>query len=104
MLTSSLLLLIPAPTQKPPADPYFSGSGPVRAVESKPVAYPMIVNDSFVSLAAWHVKGDFVQGAGLGPIESYILDAPANPPTLRFALAKAKRQIIRVSVPLDNPA
>src|SRR5207302_9929753 len=68
-LLSGFLDLIPGAESKKPADAYFSGSGTVRAVESKPVAYPMIVKDSLISLAAWHVKGDFVQGAGSVPIE-----------------------------------
>lgn len=103
-LLSGILALIPDADSKRPADPYYSGSGTVRAVESKPVGYPMIVNDSVVSLAAWHVKGDFVQGAGTVPIEWYILDDPANPLTLRFAIGKDKVEIIRMSFPSDNPA
>jgi OmpA-OmpF porin, OOP family len=102
-LLSGILALIPDADSKKPADLYFSGSGTVRAVESKPVAYPMIVNDSLVSLAAWHVKGDFVQGAGSVPIEWYILDDPSNPLTLRFAIGKDKVEIIRMSFPLENP-
>jgi outer membrane protein OmpA-like peptidoglycan-associated protein len=102
-LISGFLELIPGAESKKAADPYFSGSGTVHAVDSKPVAYPMIVNDSLVSLAAWHVKGDFVQGAGSVPIEWYILDDPANPLTLRFAIGKDKVQIIRISFPLDDP-
>lgn len=103
-LLSGILALIPDADSKKPADLYFSGSGTVRAVESQPVAYPMIVNDSLVSLAAWHVKGDFAQGTGSVPIEWYILDDPANPLTLRFAIGKDKVEIIRMSFPLENPA
>jgi len=62
----------------------------------------MIVNDSLVSLTAWHVKGDFVQGTGTVPIEWYILDDPANPLTLRFAIGKDKMEIIRMSFPLGQ--
>ena len=102
-LLSGFLALIPDGDAKKPADPYFSGSGTVRAVESKPIAYSMIVNDSVVSLAAWHVKGAFVQGAATVPIEWYILDDPANPLTLRLAIGKDKVEIIRMSFPVDNP-
>ncbi len=102
-LISGFLELIPGADSKKAADPYFSGSGTIRAVEAKPVPYPMIVNDSLVSLAAWHVKGDFAQGSGSVPIEWYILDDPANPLTLRFAIGKDKVQIIRISFPVDNP-
>jgi outer membrane protein OmpA-like peptidoglycan-associated protein len=102
-LISGFLQLIPGADSKNPADPYFSGSGTIRTVESKPVPYPIIVNDSLVSLAAWHVKGDFVEGATTVPIEWYILDDPANPLTLRFAIGKDKVEIIRISYPLDNP-
>lgn len=102
-LISGFLELIPGADSKKAADPYFSGSGTVRAVEAKPVPYSMIVNDSLVSLAAWHVKGDFAQGSGSVPIEWYILDDPANPLTLRFAIGKDKVQIIRISFPSDNP-
>lgn len=102
-LLSGFLELIPGADSKQPADPYFSGSGTIRAVESKPVPYPMIVNDSLATLAAWHVKGDLVQGAASMPIEWYILDDPANPLTLRFAIGKDKVEIIRISFPLDNP-
>jgi OOP family OmpA-OmpF porin len=102
-LISSFLELIPGADSKKPAELYFSGSGAIRAVESKPVPYPMIVNDSLVSLAAWHVKGEFAQGAASVPIEWYILDDPANPLTLRFAIGKDKVEIIRMSFPLDDP-
>jgi OOP family OmpA-OmpF porin len=102
-LISSFLEFIPGADSKKSADPYFSGSGTVRAVESKPVPYPMIVNDSLATLTAWHVKGDFIQGAVTVPIEWYILDDPANPLTLRFAIGKDKVEIIRISFPLDNP-
>jgi outer membrane protein OmpA-like peptidoglycan-associated protein len=102
-LISGFLDLIPGADSKKPADPYFSGSGTIRAVEAKPVPYPMIVNDSLVSLSAWHVKGDFVQGAVLVPVEWYILDDPANPLTLRFAVGKETLENIRISYPLDNP-
>ena len=100
---SSFLDLVPGADLKKPADLYFSGSGTVRAVESKPIPYPMIVNDSLVSLAAWHVKGDFVQGAGSVPIDWYVLDDPANPMTLRFAIGKDRVEIVRISFPVDNP-
>jgi outer membrane protein OmpA-like peptidoglycan-associated protein len=56
-----------------------------------------------VSLAAWHVKGDFAQGAESVPIEWYILDDAVNPLTLRFAIGKDKVEIIRMSFPMDNP-
>jgi outer membrane protein OmpA-like peptidoglycan-associated protein len=102
-LLSGFLALIPGADSKKPADPYLTGSGTIRAVESKPVLYPMIVNDSAVSLTAWHVKGDFVQGAASVPIEWYILDDPANPLTLRFAFGKDKVEIVRISFPLDSP-
>jgi hypothetical protein len=39
------------------------------------------VNDSLATLAAWHVKGDFVQGTASVPIEWYVLDDPVNPLT-----------------------
>ncbi len=104
-LLSSIFALIPDADAKKSADLYFSGSGTIRAVESKPVSYPMIVNDSLVSLAAWHVKGDdFVQGTASVPIEWYILDDPANPLTLRLTIGKDKVEIIRIAFPLDNPA
>ena len=103
-LLSGFLALIPDADSKKSADPYFTGSGTVHVIEPKPVAYPMLVNDSLVSLAAWHVQGDFVQGAGSVPIEWYILDDPANPLTLRFAIGKDKVEIIRMSFPLENPS
>lgn len=103
-LLSSILALIPDAGAEKPADLYFTGSGTIHSVESKPVSYPMLVNDSLESLAAWHVKGDFVQGAASVPIEWYILDDPANPLTLRFAIGKDKDEIIRISFPLGNPA
>jgi OOP family OmpA-OmpF porin len=103
-LLSGILALIPDGDSKKPADAYFSGSGTVRAVEPRPVPYPMIVNDSLVSLSAWHVKGNFVADAASVPIEWYILDDPANPLTLRFDVGKDKLEIIRISFPLENPA
>jgi outer membrane protein OmpA-like peptidoglycan-associated protein len=102
-LLSGIMALIPDADAKKPADLYFTGSGTIRSVESKPVPYPMLVNDSLVSVSAWHVKGDFVQGEGSVPIEWYILDDPANPLTLRFAIGKDRVEVIRMSFPLDNP-
>ena len=103
-LLSGILALLPDGDSQKPADPYFSGSGTVRAVESKPVPYSMMVNDSLVSLAAWHVRGDFGEGTTSVPIDWYILDDPANPLTLRFDIGKDKLEIIRIAFPLDNPA
>jgi outer membrane protein OmpA-like peptidoglycan-associated protein len=85
------------------AEGYLSAAGAIHAVESKPVPYPMIVNDVLVSLAAWHVKGDFVQAGKSVPIEWYILDDPANPLSLRWAFGKDKLEITRISFPLENP-
>ena len=103
-LLNSILALLPDGDSQKPADPYFSGSGTIRAVEPGPVPYPMMVNDALVSLSAWHVKGNFSEGATLVPIEWYILDDPANPLTLRFDIGKDKLEIIRIAFPLDDPA
>jgi OOP family OmpA-OmpF porin len=102
-LLGNIFALIPGADVKEAADPYFSGSGTIHVVESTPVPYPMIVNDSLVSLTAWHVKGDFSQGTALAPIDWYILDDPGNPLTLRLAIGKDKVEIVRISFPLDNP-
>jgi outer membrane protein OmpA-like peptidoglycan-associated protein len=102
-LLGNIFALIPGADSKEAADPYFSGSGTIHAVDSKPVPYPMIVNDSLVSLTAWHVKGEFSQGTASVPIDWYILDNPGNPLTLRLAIGKDKVEIIRISFPLDNP-
>jgi OOP family OmpA-OmpF porin len=103
-LVDGLLGLIPGADAKKPADPYFTGSGTIRVVEAKPVSYSMIVNDSLVSLSAWHVRGDFALGTTTVPVEWYILDDPANPLTLRLAIGKDKVQIVRISFPLADPA
>ena len=102
-LLSGILALIPDGDSKKSADPNFSGGGTIHAVGTRPEPYPMIVNDSLVTLSAWHVKGNFVAGTSSVPIEWYILDDPANPLTLRFDIGKDKLQIIRVAFPLDNP-
>ena len=103
-LLGGILALLPDGDSEKAADAYFSGSGTIRAVEPRPVPYPMIVNDSLVSLSAWHVKGNFLEGTTSVPIEWYILDDPANPLTLRFDVGKDKLQIIRIAFPAENPA
>jgi outer membrane protein OmpA-like peptidoglycan-associated protein len=103
-MVTGLLGMLPGDDTKSTGADYLSASGTIHAVEPKPVAYPMIVNDVLVPLSAWHVKGDFVQAGKSVPVEWYLLDDPANALTLRFAFGKDKLEITRISFPLDNPA
>lgn len=102
-MVSGLLGMMPGGDSQGTHAGYLSAAGTLRAVEAKPVPYPMIVNDALVSLSAWHVKGEFAQSGQSVPVEWYILDEPENALTLRFAFGKDKMEITRISFPLDNP-
>lgn len=103
-MVSGLLGMLPGnEANKSTVGEYLSASGMVRAVESKLVGYPMIVNDALVSLSAWHLRGSFEQAGQTVPVEWYVSDDPANALTLRFAFGKDKLEITRISFPLDDP-
>ena len=102
-MLGGLLQMVPGANPTQPSTPYLTAAGTIRAVEPKPVSYPILVNDALVSLSAWHVKGDFVQDGVAVPVEWYILDDPNNPITLRAAFGKDKTDIVRISYPVDNP-
>jgi outer membrane protein OmpA-like peptidoglycan-associated protein len=103
-LVSGLLGLLPGNEEKGTAGAYLSATGSIQAVEARPVPYPMIVNDSLVSLSAWHVKGNFVQENVSVPVEWYILDDPKNALTLRCAFGKDKLEIVRIEFPAPDAA
>jgi outer membrane protein OmpA-like peptidoglycan-associated protein len=103
-LVSGLLGLLPGNEEKGTAGAYLSATGSIQAVEARPVPYPMIVNDSLVSLSAWHVKGNFVQENVSVPVEWYILDDPKNALTLRCAFGRDKLEIVRIEFPAPNAA
>jgi len=102
-MLGGFLQMVPGANSNQPRTPYLTAAGTIRAVEPKPVPYPIIVNDALVSLSAWHVKGDFVQDGAAVPVEWYILDDPHNPITLRGAFGTDKTDIVRISYPVDNP-
>ncbi|HEY0747420.1 MAG TPA: OmpA family protein [Steroidobacteraceae bacterium] len=103
-LLSGLLESLPGNEDKSAAGAYLRAAGSIQAVEHKPVPYPMIVNDSLVSLSAWHVKGSFVQEGASVPVEWYILDDPKKALTLRFAIGKEKLEIVRIEFPVPDAA
>ena len=102
-MVTGLLGMMSGNDPKSTAGEYLSAGGTLYAVESKPVAYPMIVNDVLVSLSAWHLRGSFEQAGKAVPVEWYVIDDPANALTLRFAFGKEKLEITRISFPLENP-
>jgi len=102
-MLGGFLQMVPGANSNQRSTSYLTAAGTIRAVELKPVPYPMIVNDALVSLSAWHVKGDFVQDGAAVPVEWYILDDPLNPITLRSAFGTDKMDIVRISYPVDNP-
>jgi hypothetical protein len=102
-LLGGLLDAVPDADGKRPIGSYLSASGVIHLVEATPVAYPMIVNDAVVSLSAWHVKGEFVEGGAAVPIEWYLLDDPDNAMTLRCAFGKDRMETIRISFPVESP-
>ena len=102
-MLGGFLQMVPGADSNQGNTSYLSAAGTIRAVEPKPVPYPMIVNDALVSLSAWHVKGDFVQAGVAVPVEWYILDDPHNPITLRSAFGTDKMDIVRIAYPVDNP-
>jgi outer membrane protein OmpA-like peptidoglycan-associated protein len=103
-MVSGLLGMMSGNDAQEPAEGYLSADGTIQAVESKPVPYPMLVNDALVSLSAWHVKGEFAQAGKSVTVEWYILDDPANALSLRSAFGRDKLETTRITFPLENPA
>ncbi|MEP6884183.1 MAG: OmpA family protein [Gammaproteobacteria bacterium] len=103
-LLSGLLGSLAGNEEKSVVGAYLSAAGNIQAVEPKPMPYPMIINDSLVSLSAWHVRGSFAQQGSSVPVEWYILDDPKNALTLRFAFGKEKLEIVRIEFPVLDAA
>ncbi len=103
-LISGVLGVLQGNDEKGAAGGYLNATGSIRTVEGKPISYPMIVNDSLVSLSAWHVKGNFVQEGTAVPVEWYILDDPNNALTLRCAFGTDLLEIVRIEFPAADPA
>jgi outer membrane protein OmpA-like peptidoglycan-associated protein len=103
-MLGGFLQMVPGTASNQPTTRYLTAAGTIRAVEPHPMAYPIIVNDSLVSLSAWHVKGDFERDGIAVPVEWYILDDPHNPISLRCAFGTDKTEIVRISYPVDNPS
>ena len=103
-MLGGMFAMLPGADTKGAPQGYLSATGTLQAVEPKPVPYPIIVNDTLVTLQAWHVKGSFQQGDDAVSVEWYILDDPANALTLRCAFGTDKFQNVRISFPVQNEA
>lgn len=101
-LVSGLLGLLPGNESMASDAAYLTATGIVHAVEPRPIAYPMMLNNVSVSLSAWHVKGSFQQAGVAVPVEWFILDDPKNALTLRFAFGKDKVEVVRIGFPAAN--
>jgi outer membrane protein OmpA-like peptidoglycan-associated protein len=103
-MMSAILGMMPGSDGKAAPKGYLTASGTLKLAEPKPVPFRVIVNNASVSLPAWHVKGRFGEGDDAVDIEWYILDDPANPLSLRFAIGKERLEIVRIEFPVENEA
>ena len=81
-----------------------NASGTLALAEPKPVAFPVIVNNVRTVLQAWHLKGHLSKGDQPADIDWYILDDPANPLSLRYAMGNDKLEVVRIAYPVANAA
>ena len=81
-----------------------NASGTLALAEPKPVAFAVIVNNVRTVLQAWHLKGHLSKGDQPADIDWYILDDPANPLSLRYAMGRDKLEVVRISYPIVDAA
>lgn len=81
-----------------------NASGTLALAESKPVAFPVIVNNVRTVLQAWHLKGHLSKGDQPADIDWYILDDPANPLSLRYAMGTDRLEVVRITYPIAGAA
>ena len=81
-----------------------NASGSLALAEPKPVAFPVIVNNVRTVLQAWHLKGHLPKGDQPADIDWYILDDPANPLSLRYAMGTDKLEVVRIAYPVPGAA
>lgn len=81
-----------------------NASGTLALVEPKPVAFPVIVNNVRTVLQAWHLKGHLSKGDQPADIDWYVLDDPANPLSLRYAMGTDKLEVVRIAFPAVDAA
>jgi outer membrane protein OmpA-like peptidoglycan-associated protein len=72
--------------------------GMLARVESGPVAFPVLVNNEAVEVAAVHVRDT----AGGGPRHYYILDDPDNALMLRASNGVDSSQMVRIAFPVAS--
>jgi outer membrane protein OmpA-like peptidoglycan-associated protein len=81
---------------------YLTATGDLSLADPGPVPFRVIVNNTVVSLPAWHVKGRFGEGDQAVDVEWFILDDPKNALSLRFAFGKDKLEIVRIEFPVAD--
>ncbi len=79
----------------PEVDSATMRQGTLKRVEGKPVPFKVILNDEPVELMAIHARGQL----GEDPAEFWILDDGDNPLALKWEVAGARLQVIRLSYP-----
>jgi outer membrane protein OmpA-like peptidoglycan-associated protein len=102
MMTGLLAMMPGSDSRSGEPKGYLTASGELSLAEPKAVPYRVIVNNTLVSLPAWHVKGRFGEGDEAVDVEWVILDDPRNPLSLRFAFGKDKLEIVRIEFPVEN--
>ena len=81
-----------------------NASGTLALAEPRTVAFPVIVNNVRTVLQAWHLKGHLSKGDQPANVDWYVLDDPANPLSLRYAIGTDRLEVVRIAYPVVNAA
>ena len=79
-------------------------TGLLKLVEPAPVAVPVLLNGSRTTLNSYHLRGHIGEGTAAEDADLYVLDDPANPLVLRMAIGRDTSEVIRIDLPVPDPA
>ena len=79
-------------------------TGLLKLVEPAPVPVPVLLNGSRTTLSSYHLRGHIGEGAAAEDADLYVLDDPANPLVLRMAIGRDTSEVIRIDLPVPDPA
>ncbi|MDQ6829070.1 MAG: OmpA family protein [Gemmatimonadota bacterium] len=77
-------------------------TGNLKVVEAKPIGVSVLVNSARTMLPAWHLRGRIGDGDSVEDADLYILDDPANPITLRFAIGRDTLEVTKIEFPVAD--
>jgi outer membrane protein OmpA-like peptidoglycan-associated protein len=79
-------------------------TGTLKRVEATTVPVTVLVNSTRTVLQAFHLRGRVGDGDTAKDAELYILDDPANPLALRFAIGHDTLEVIKIEFPVADPS